>query len=165
MSPVEFVASLGFKTPAPWSIHLSWSTVEPSHWVVRRKVLKPADVLLTLTVTDGHWVLNLKPRHQRFHVQWRSSGVSVESDELRYRRMTRWPKVSSPLEVPEAIQVLEQVLQVQFVKHVNLEGSLADEALSAGFSDERILCWLAPCACEWSVFGKRNDDARRETPA
>jgi hypothetical protein len=153
----DFIATLGFKNTAPpWTLHVQWSTTQPSNWVISRNQLQPSDLLLTLSLTETYWNATLRRRDEKFLVQWRDSGVDVSSAELRYRRLTPWPSIAGPVEVPDFLGRLGEILGVQFVREVNVQGTLADEALSASFQDTQFRDWLSPAADDWSVFGRRH---------
>lgn len=111
--------------------------------------------MLLLSINDGHWVVTLTRRDERFQVQWRAFGISVESAELRYRKLIRWPIISSPIEVPHLVANLSETLSTKFARKVNIYGSAADELLSPNFDDTRLQKWLSPSADDWSVFGQK----------
>jgi len=123
----NFLESIGVKlSKSPWSIHIQWSTTQPKNWVLKRNSLLPEDLLLTLSLNDRYWELTLERKDQLFHVQWGTYGFHVTSQQLKYKRLINWPILDSPEDIMSAIDVLEQELDLCFVKHVNLQGTLCN---------------------------------------
>ena len=145
----EFLESIGFHiTGEPWSIHIQWSTVNPKNWVVSRNSLEPSDLLLTLSINDRYWNVSLQRRDEVFYVAWRESGIDVESQQLKFRKLTKWPAINSPCDVTAAIKVLESVLNVNFYPHVNIQGTLIESIHNQQLLTE----WLGDTASSYGCF-------------
>lgn len=152
MTLADFPALLGCHAGEPWSVHVIWSTVPPKDWVTARNRLKPGDLRLLLSVNRSGWHADLAPHDDSFRVQWRDSGISVESQQLRYRKLLPWPALASPADTPTLVTQLATLLDRNFVRHANLEGALAAQLLVPGFDDAALRRWLAPSADAWGVF-------------
>lgn len=123
----NFLEAVGVKlSKAPWSIHIEWSTTEPKNWVLARNSLLPEDLLLTLSLNDRSWELTLNRRDELFHIRWGTYGFEATSQQLKYRRLIHWPELDSPEDIVGAIDALEKLLDVRFVKYVNLQGKLCN---------------------------------------
>lgn len=124
----DFLKSIGIKSAKePWSLHLQWSTTQPKNWVLSRNSLLPSDLLLTLTLNSKSWECSLDRRDEIYFVQWRESGINIKSQQLKYRRRVKWPVLHSQASVCDFISELEKELDVCFVKHVNLQGTLSNK--------------------------------------
>lgn len=154
----EFIQEIGFKQSSIernngyWSLHMTWSTCNPNNWVISRNKLKDDDMKLDVSINNAYWVANLEPRNQLFRAQWRESGLSVESPQLKYRRSTLWPDICELHRMPELVLQLEEKLNIQFCRHINLQGSLCSLAISKAFNKEALQNWLGASANSWGVF-------------
>jgi hypothetical protein len=154
----EFIQQIGFKQSSIernsgyWSLNITWSTCRPNHWVISRNKLKDEDVKLDLLINSSYWVADLKQKNDLFHIQWRESGISIESQQLKFRRNNFWPDIRELIQIPELVLQLEQKLAVQFCRHLNLQGSLCTLAISESFNKAALQTWLGNSATSWGVF-------------
>lgn len=158
MTPNEFIQQIGFKQSSIernkgyWSLNITWSSCDPTYWVIARNKLKDEDIKLDLQINNSYWVADLQPKNELFHVQWRESGLSVESPQLKYRRTVLWPDIRELHRIPELIIQLEEKLAIQFCRHINLQGSLCTLAVSKSFNKDALQKWLGNSATSWDVF-------------
>lgn len=145
----EFLESIGFDINAePWSIHIQWSTVNPKNWVLMRNSLLSSDLLLTLSINDRYWNVSLQRKDEVFYVQWRESGLSVDSQQLKFKKIVKWPEITCPSEVIKAIGEIEKVLNVSFYQYVNIQGTLIESVRNQKlFTD-----WLGSTANGYGCF-------------
>lgn len=135
----------------PWVVALRLSSVPMDHWFYRRKALQPADLQLEITIPSyGLWCATLRQHDGRFMAQWRPGGhFSVESQQMKYTRLTPWPALASLTDFPALAGALEKALSVRFIRHTNLGAhGLSDdlEHWVAGAHSAPLRHWLAPCA-------------------
>jgi hypothetical protein len=153
----EFIQEIGFKKSSIernkgyWSLHLTWSTCDPNYWVISRKKLKNEDMKLDLSINNAYWVADLQPRHELFRTQWRESGLSVESQQLKYRRASLWPDICELRRMPELVLQLEEKLNIQFHRQIYLQGSLCTLAVSKAFNKDALQNWLGTSATSWGI--------------
>ncbi len=158
MTSNEFIQQIGFKQSSIernkgyWSLNITWSSCDPTYWVIARNKLKDEDIKLDLQINNSYWVADLQPKNELFHVQWRESGLSVESPQLKYRRTVLWPDIRELHRIPELIIQLEEKLAIQFCRHINLQGSLCTLAVSKSFNRNALQKWLGNSATSWDVF-------------
>ena len=145
----EFLESIGFVINSePWSIHIQWGTVNPKDWVISRNTLAPADLLLTLSINDRYWNVSLQRRDEVFNVIWRESGIDVESQQLKFRKLIKWPAIITPRTVIATIKQLEGILNVKFYPHVNIQGTLIE-----GIQNQQLFIeWLGDTASSYGWF-------------
>lgn len=137
---------------APWVVNLQLSTVPMNHWFYRRKALQPADLQLDIAIPSyGLWCATLRRHDGLFMAQWRPGGrFSVDSQQMKYTRLTPWPAMPSLMDFPALAGALEQVLSVRFIRHANLGANgLAidlEHWAAAEHGTAALRQWLAPCA-------------------
>ena len=154
----RFIQQIGFQQSSIernngyWSFNITWSSCDPNYWVIARNKLKDDDIKLDLQINNAYWVADLQPKNELFHVQWRESGLSVESQQLKYRRAAVWPDIRELHRIPELVVLLEEKLAIQFCRHINLQGSLCTLAVSKSFNKNALQKWLGNSATSWGVF-------------
>ena len=139
---------------SPWAVALRLSTVPMDHWFYRRKALKPEDLQLDIAIPSyGLWCATLLRHDGLFMAQWRPGGrFNVESQQMKYTRLTPWPAMASLMDFPALAGALEKALSVRFIRHANLGANgLADDDLEHWAAAEHgssaaLRQWLAPCA-------------------
>ncbi|WP_299008697.1 hypothetical protein [uncultured Tenacibaculum sp.] len=128
-----------------WGMTLTMSTVNIEHWLYSRNQLKPEYLKLTLNISiAGYWVVQLERKDRLFLAQWRESGLSVESQQLKYRRLILWPKLASYTKFPLMIPALETALDVKFIHHIDISTVGIDPKQYLKKSSE-MQQWLKPC--------------------
>lgn len=127
-----------------WGIVVKMSTQPVWDWTVHGSRIRPDDVWLGLTVHRLlGWMITVYTRDKRYLVQWRPSGVTVDSQQLRYRRMTAWPALSDLDNFPALIPALESLLAIRFQPRATVEvPTLTAEQI------ERLRLWLTPACTE-----------------
>nr|WP_299035093.1 hypothetical protein [uncultured Tenacibaculum sp.] len=134
-----------------WGMTLTMSTVNIEHWLYSRNQLKPEDLKLTLNISiAGYWVVQLERKDRLFLAQWRESGLSVESQQLKYRRLIPWPKLASYTKFPLIIPALETALDVKFIRHIDISTVGIDPKQYLKKSS-KMQQWLKPCV---NTFGE-----------
>lgn len=122
-------------------------TNEPTeYWFFKRNQLRPESLMLDLNIpSNGNWLVNLSRHDGLFNIQWRANDdLRIESQQLRYRKLIRWPRLHSLMDFPLLVGQLEQSLEVRFLRHANFAARLLEpEALAWNTS---IRQWLSPCA-------------------
>ena len=134
-----------------WGMTLTMSTVNIEHWLYSRNQLKPEDLKLTLNISiAGYWVVQLERKDRLFLAQWRESGLSVESQQLKYRRLIPWPKLASYTKFPLMIPALETALDVKFIRHIDIS-TVGIDLKQYLKKNSKMQQWLKPCA---NTFGE-----------
>lgn len=150
----QFLAQLGAR-PAQegWTLQITLSTVPMDYWFYQRNRLQGVDLQLSLVNPAwGNWVVKLERRDEAYFAQWREDDdLRVESEQLRYRKLTPWPRLASPQDFPLWVLQLEKVLGVAFLRHANV-GARWTSITEAGFDDAPLRQWLRPCAESWGKF-------------
>ncbi len=143
-----------------WSLSFTLSSAPIENWFYRRNRLRSEDLKLSLTVPQwGLWRAQLERHDDLFCVQWRpDNNFSVESQQLKYRRIIKWPEMKSLESFPILAGELERVLNVKFIPHVNVGYRFVDVG-RAFKENSRMRRWLQPCA---SSFGKNMEQEGSE---
>lgn len=95
---------------AAWEIVVTMGTRPIYDWVSRRNKLQPDDMLLSLSVRSfTPWVAHLKRHDGLFSIDWRPGLTSVDTEQLRYRRLTPWPAMSEPGDFPALVGALNRL--------------------------------------------------------
>ncbi|MCD5977961.1 hypothetical protein [Pseudomonas quasicaspiana] len=141
----EWFASFGVDEVSYSVCSIDLSNEPPEHWFYRRNKLRPESLKLDLNIpADGSWRVDLSRHDNLFNVQWRSDDdLRVESQELRYRKLIKWPRLHSLMEFPLLAEQLEQCLGVHFLRHANVGARLLEPEVLA--RNPKIRQWLAPC--------------------
>ena len=130
-----------------WVIGFRLSTVPIENWFYKRNQLKEDSIKFDLTVPDyGLWVATLERHDGLFQVQWRpDNDLRVESQQLKYRKMVKWPHLSELSAFPDFVSNVESALNVKFIPHVDISSRLVDT--NELITNDKVKQWLAPC-CE-----------------
>lgn len=130
-----------------WTIAITLSTAPVENWFYKRNKLKPEDLKLTLTIPSrGNWIVELNRHDQLFQVQWRpDNDTRVESQQMKYKRLIKWPALGNLNDFPDVVAEIENVLNVKFIKHANIGARFFDlKELTS--TDGKVKAWLNPCA-------------------
>jgi hypothetical protein len=119
-----------------WTFSLKLGSAPPNFWVVHRSDLQQRDVALDLLINDSHWRVQVARVDRNYSAQWRSSGITVDTDETKLKSLAAWPKLVSPQLFPIFASTLSQFLRVQWTRSawVSSSGVNVDKA--------RLLAWL-----------------------
>jgi hypothetical protein len=136
-----------------WSVCFRFSTVPMENWRYHKSKLKPEDILIYLNVPgDGLWYVTLHRQDELFYVQWEpDEDLYIESEQIKYKRLTQWPRLESLDGFPEFVKKLESTLSIKFLRHVNVSVNESDEATLnidnlLKYCTPQIREWLSPCA-------------------
>ena len=150
----QWFAMLGLGDMPDYSaISITLSNEPIEHWFYKRNKLRPESLKLRLLVPSlGGWRVELERHDELFLAQWRpKDDLRIESQQLRYRKLVAWPRLSSIIDFPQLIGSLERSLEVSFLPHADIGARLIDpETLAANL---QLRQWLAPCASSlgWSL--------------
>lgn len=131
-----------------WGIVINISTVPPFDWTVRRSKIKPNELWFGIGISRLlGWSARLFPRDKSFEVSWGSAGCTVESENLRYRRMMQWPEFDDLDQLPAVAERLESLLKVRFCRQVDLHAAtLKAQDL------ETLRQWLRPICDSYTCY-------------
>lgn len=121
-------------------------TEPPEHWFFKRNKLRPDSLKLDLCIpSNGNWRVDLSRHDNLFNVQWRpNDDLRIESQQLRYRKQVRWPRIQKLTDFPLLVGQLEECLEIRFLRHVDFGARLLKPNELA--RNAKIQHWLAPCA-------------------
>lgn len=127
-----------------FSVVLSNEPIE--YWFYKRNKLRPESLKLELNIPSwGHWSVQLERHDKLYLAQWRpNDDLRIESQQLRYRKLVKWPRLPSLMDFPQLVGQLEESLEVRFVRHANIGARHVEPEVLAGSPEMRR--WLAPCA-------------------
>jgi hypothetical protein len=126
-----------------YSFRLSTAPVEQHYF--KRSKLSPQTTSITAEIQHQRWTVMLTREDRLFMVTWSSSGnVAVNSEQLRYQRMVKWPELAAIEGFPALVKQLEALLSIKFLPEVDakLPVSASRDLLAA----PRLLEWFRPCA-------------------
>lgn len=144
----NWLSSFDIKADADqWTIQFTLSTVDMQNWFYRRNRLKDEDVKLTLIVPQwGSWVAQVERKDGLYVAQWRPNGnFSVDSQQMKYWRLMQWPSLERLEKFPSLVKKIEDVLDVKFIRHVDIGArdiNIAREIKDSG----KMIGWLSECA-------------------
>jgi hypothetical protein len=130
-----------------WVISFTLSTAPIENWCYKRNALKPDDLKLEFNVPSyGLWCAELIRHDGLFQVQWRpQNDLRVESPQMKFNRLTKWPALYSLDEFPNLVGQIESLLGVKFMRHANVGARIIN--LDTLLTDKSsIHVWLSPCA-------------------
>jgi hypothetical protein len=83
-------------TAESWSIGVRLGTSPPHYWLARRDELKRDDVSVELLVANSReWRIQAARVDRLYSAQWRPSGITVATEDLRFKSLTAWPSIAS----------------------------------------------------------------------
>ena len=102
-------------TAESWSVGMRLGTAPPHYWLARRDELKPADVSLELLVANSReWRIQVARVDRLYSAQWRPSGITVATEDLRFKSLTAWPSIVSQRLFPLFAMRLADYLHVSW---------------------------------------------------
>lgn len=133
-----------------WGFKITFSTVPPVQWAVRRSRIGPNELWFGVGLSRlTGWTATLFPRDEAFKVVWRSTGrMDVISQFHRFRCGVNWPTLSSLDQLPQAIKSFEDIFSVRFHRSAEFLGpslKTADFSVLAGWlgsACDELLCML-----------------------
>jgi hypothetical protein len=138
-----------------WTFAIQMSTCDVRDWSVRASKVPAEALWLSLNVhRQLGWKAQLYPRNNVFRVDWSEDRLCVDSQQLRYRHVMKWPGLAEPDRFPALTAELERLLSVKFNRHLHLQITSLDAR-----GVETLRQWLAPIAdqismCVGKVRGK-----------
>lgn len=122
----------------------------PELWFYKRNKLRPESLKLELRIpSKRNWLVDLSRHDGLFNIQWRpNDDLRIESEQLRYRKLIKWPRLSSLMDFPLLAAQSEQCLEEHFLRHADFGARLLKPEILA--RNPKIRQWLAPCA---NTFG------------
>lgn len=126
------------------SVVLSNEPIE--YWFYKRNRLRPESLKLDLLIPSiGNWRVDLSRHDNLYQAQWRpGNDLRIDSQQLRYRKLIKWPRLHSLMDFPLWVEQLEHCLDVRFLRHANLGARLLEPSELA--RNPRLQKWLAPVA-------------------
>jgi len=103
-------------TSESWNVGLRLGTALPHFWLARRDELKPEDVSLELLVNPREWRIQVSRVDRLYSAQWRSSGITVATEERRYKALTAWPAIAGQRLFPLFAMRLADFLDVTWTR-------------------------------------------------
>ena len=129
-----------------WVIGFTSSTVPMENWFYKRNRLKDDSIKIELNVPEsGQWVATLERHDKLFQVQWRpNNDLRVESQQLKYKKIIKWPELLNLSDFPLLIEKIESILNVEFIPHIDISARMIDTGIL--IENKHIKQWLSPCA-------------------
>ena len=125
-----------------WTFSLKIGSAPPKYWLIRKHDLRPQDVSLDLLINDAHWRVQVARVDRNYSAQWRSSGITVDTDEIKLKALAAWPTLTSPQLFPLFVATLAQFLGVAWLRSAWITTS------GVSVDKERLLDWLHPALDE-----------------
>ena len=130
-------------TAESWSVGVRLGTAPPHYWLARRDELKPADVSLELLVANSReWRIQVARVDRLYSAQWRPSGITVATEDLRFKALSAWPSIASQRLFPLFAMRLADYLHV----HWSRSGWLTTQNVEV--NRQLLLEWLHSCVDE-----------------
>jgi hypothetical protein len=125
-------------THPDWGFKVEISTVPPWDWTVRRSHVGENEYWLGASISRIlGWRVGFFPRNELFKVDWQAEGMSVTSQQLRFRKLMKWPQMGTLDEFPKIVAELQSLLSLKFHQEITVR------ALSLKVDDlESIRIWL-----------------------
>ena len=121
------------------------STAPVEHHYFKKSRLSPQTTDIAAEIRLQEWSVKLTRVDRMFSVTWRSSGtVSVDSEQLRYQRLMKWPALAAVEGFPALVKQIESLLGIKFLPEV--DASLPATASRDLLRSPGLVEWLKPCA-------------------
>jgi hypothetical protein len=119
-----------------WTFSLKLGTAPPNYWLARPHDLGPRDASLDLLINESQWRVQVARVDRNYSAQWRTSGVTVDTDETKLKALAAWPKIAGPQLFPLFVGTLAQFLQIEWQRAAWLS------ARGVNVDRSRLLAWL-----------------------
>lgn len=141
---IVWAKSVGIEpTAESWSVGIRLGTAPPHYWLARRDELKPSDVSLELIVTNAReWRIQVARLDRHYSAQWRPSGITVATEDLRFKSLAAWPATAGQRLFPVFAMRLADYLQVQWTRMAWVNSQNVD------INKPQLLEWLHSCVDE-----------------
>lgn len=131
--------------PEDGNYHIRLSTAPVKQWFFAKSKLPAQTTNIEATIGHKTWTVKLTRQDQLFIVIWSSGGaVSVNSDQLKYKRMVRWPALDAVEYFPRLVKQIESLLGIQFIPYADV--SVPYTVPRETVEQPKLHEWLAPCA-------------------
>ena len=155
---VRWARVAGVRPPAEdGSYEIKLSTAPVEQWFFKKSSLAPGTTNIEASIRDTSWTVNLNRQDGLYSVMWSSGGtISVRSDQLKYKRLIRWPAIDAIENFPALVKQIETLLGLKFIPYANV--TLPYTETRATLASPDLLAWLAPCANKVGCYigGERN---------
>lgn len=143
---IDWILSKGIEpTQSHWSISFTITTTDIENWFYSRNKLKADHVRLDFTIYSyNNWLVQLERKDKLYLAQWRPNNLfHIDSQQLKYTRLTKWPEFHNPEDFPQFIKAIEKVLDIKFRRHINVGGAL--EPSDHINNNSKLFSWLKSC--------------------
>lgn len=136
-----WACSVGIQPTADsWSVSIRLGTAPPHYWLSRRDELKPTDVSVELLVANSReWRIQAARVDRLYSAQWRQTGITVATEDLRFKSLAAWPAASGQRLFPVFATRLADYLQVSLTR------SAWVSAQNVNIDKRQLLEWLHAC--------------------
>jgi len=110
-------------TSEHWTFSLKLGTAPPNYWAVRKSELQRRDVALDLLINDAHWRVQVARVDRNYSAQWRSTGITVDTDETKLKALASWPRLVSPQLFPIFATRLAHFLRLEWARSAWISSS------------------------------------------
>jgi hypothetical protein len=141
---VIWARSVGIEpTAESWSFSVRLGTAPPHYWLARRDELKPSDVSVELLVANAReWRCQVARLDRLYSAQWRPSGITVATEDLRYKSLTAWPTAGGQRMFPVFAMRLADYLHVSWTRLAWINSQ------NVTINKPQLLEWLHSCVDE-----------------
>ena len=123
-------------TSEHWTFSLKLGTAPPNYWTLRKSDLQRRDVALDLLINDAHWRVQVARVDRNYSAQWRSTGITVDTDETKLKALASWPRLVSPQLFPIFATTLAHFLRLDWARSAWISSS------GVRVDKSRLLEWL-----------------------
>jgi hypothetical protein len=149
---VRWAEAAGVSPPTDmghYVVRLSTAPVE--HWYFQQSRLKPETTNIEAVIRHDTWAVKLTRQDRLYFANWNNGKpVTVDSEQMKYNRLTRWPALDKIENFPLLVQQLETVLGIRFIPYANF--SFPESEGRGILANPRLIAWLAPCATEVGCY-------------
>jgi hypothetical protein len=106
----EWFASFGVAEVSYSGCSVDLPNESPERWFYKRNKLRPESLVLDLRIpSNENGLVDLSCHDNLFNIQWRQNDdLSIESEQLHYRKLIKWPRLSSLMNFALLAAQLEQ---------------------------------------------------------
>ncbi len=138
---IVWARSVGIQPTADsWSVSIRLGTAPPHYWLARRDELKPTDVSVELLAANlREWRVQAARLDRLYSAQWRPSGITVATEDLRFKSLVAWPATSGQRLFPVFAARLADYLQISWTRLAWVNAQNVD------IDKPHLLEWLHSC--------------------
>ncbi|MDC0008167.1 hypothetical protein OAE12_00495 [bacterium] len=139
-----------------WTMELTMSTVPIDNWFFSRNKLKPEDIKIRLIAPSwGRWLVQLERHDQLFLAQWYEDYFTVDSEQIKYRKLIQWPALEGIYDFPKLIAPIEAALNIEIIKHIDVGARFIDLKPHLN-SRSKLYEWLKDCSDTMGIHLQRD---------